>query len=57
VFLLLVNVWSSFLFFQISDGHSDVILLMVFDVCPPRKPINLFFLSLEVIPSESDALL
>ena len=57
MFLLLVNVWSSFLFFQISDGHSDVILLMVFDVCPPRKPINLFFLSLEVIPSESDALL
>ena len=55
--LILVNVWSSFLsFFRFLSVHR--MLLAVFDVRPPKKPIYFFFsLSLGVIPSESDALL
>ena len=42
--------------FQISISSSDVIPLAMFATRPHRKPIYLFFLSLRVIPSESDAL-
>ena len=43
-------------FRHIFVGPNDVILLAVFDVRPPRKLIYLFFLSLRIIPSESNAL-
>jgi len=39
-------------FLQTFVGPRDIISFAVFDVCPPLKPIYLFFLSLGVIPSE-----
>ena len=43
-------------FSHISIGHSDVILLAVSDLCPFKKLIYLFVLSLGVLPSELVAL-
>jgi len=43
-------------FNHISVALIDVILLVVSDVCPRRKLIYLCVISLEVTPSESDAL-
>ena len=43
-------------FKHISVAPSNIIPLVVFDVRPPRKPIYLFVLSLEVLPSEFVAL-
>ena len=43
-------------FHHISVGPNNVITLAISDVCPPRKPLYLFVLSLGDLPSEFIAL-